>query len=248
LEGIDGGIAPFYLDGGEQIGIESLLDMSIILPLIHPQSAILFQVDDLTALESSSGFGDTFLDALDASYCTFEGGDDPTLDPHYPDTAQAPGAANGTGITYPFSEMCGAYKPTNVISVSYGLGENTFSFFYEHRQCVEYMKLGLQGVTVVYASGDSGVSNRGECIYPPNGTYIGPGAFSPSFPASCPYITSVGATQVRPPLRYIEVLITFCRSTQMIRARLPSLSLMKAITLEVALVTTGLSQVTKSPQ
>ncbi|KUJ23903.1 putative alkaline serine protease AorO [Mollisia scopiformis] len=199
LEGIDGGIAPFSFDGFEQIGIESLLDMSIIMPLVYPQTAVLFQVDDLTALETSSGFGDTFLDALDASYCTFEGGDDPTLDPQYPDTAQAPGAANGTGITYPLPEMCGAYKPTNVISVSYGLGENTFSFFYENRQCVEYLKLGLQGTTVVYASGDSGVSNRGECIVPSNATYNGdPGAFSPSFPAACPYLTSVGATQINP--------------------------------------------------
>lgn len=169
LEGIDGGIAPFSLPGvGEQIGVESLLDMSIILPLVYPQQTILFQVDDLTALESSSGFGDTFLGALDASYCTFEGGDNPTLDPQHPDTAQAPGAANGTGITWPEKEMCGAYKPTNVISVSNGLGENTFSFFYENRQCVEYLKLGLQGVTVVYTSGDSGVSNHGECIVPPN--------------------------------------------------------------------------------
>jgi len=97
--------------------------------------------------------------------------------------------------------MCGAYTPTNVISVSYGLGENAFSYFYENRQCQEYMKLGLQGVSVIYSSGDSGVSNRGECIYPSsitNSTEIDeyPGAFSPSFPAACPYITSVGATQV----------------------------------------------------
>jgi tripeptidyl-peptidase-1 len=253
LEGIDGGIAPFYIPGvGEQIGVESLLDMSIILPLVYPQQAILFQVDDLTALESSSGFGDTFLDALDASYCTFEGGDDPTLDPQYPDTAQAPGAANGTGITWPLPEMCGAYKPTNVISVSYGLGENTFSFFYENRQCVEYLKLGLQGVTVVYASGDSGVSNGGECIVPPNDEYNGdPGAFSPSFPAACPYVTSVGATQVRNTLRrfesWIKLLLTFCRSIPMIGLRLPSLSPTRITILEVVSVTTGPPQITNNP-
>ena len=95
--------------------------------------------------------------------------------------------------------MCGAYKPTNVISVSYGLGEDAFSYHYENRQCQEYLKLGLQGVSVIYASGDSGVSNRGECITPTNAsnpTY-GTGAFSPSFPAACPYLTSVGATMVK---------------------------------------------------
>jgi tripeptidyl-peptidase I len=205
LEGIDGGVAPFFLYGYEEIGVESLLDMSLILPLVYPQQAILFQVDDLTALESSYGFGNTFLDALDASYCTFEGGDDPNLDPQYPDNWQAPGAPNGTGIVWPEKEMCGAYKPTNVISVSYGLGEDYFSFFYENRQCAEYLKLGLQGVTVVYASGDSGVSNRGSCIIPPDSEYNGdPGAFSPSFPASCPYLTAVGATQVRQTLQHFE--------------------------------------------
>jgi len=83
LNGIDGGTAP--MDGF--VGIESLLDMSIILPLVHPQQAVLYQVDDLKEVESTAGFGNTFLDALDASYCTFEGGDDPTLDPKYPDTA-----------------------------------------------------------------------------------------------------------------------------------------------------------------
>ena len=204
LDGIDGGIAPLVIDGYLEIGVESLLDMSIIFPLIYPQQAILFQVDDLKEVEISSGFGDTFLDALDASYCTFEGGDDPSLDPQYPDTAPNPPdesyVANGTWNS---TEMCGAYKPTNVISVSYGLGENTYSYFYENRQCVEYMKLGLQGVTVVYSSGDSGVSNRGECLLPsiiPNGTDTteNPGAFSPSFPAACPYLTAVGATQINP--------------------------------------------------
>ena len=204
LDGIDGGTAPLVIDGVTEVGGgESLLDMSIIFPLIHPQQAVLFQVDDLKEVESTQGFGNTFLDALDASYCTFEGGDDPNLDPKYPDTA--PNPANESYLpegTWDQPEMCGAYKPTNVISVSYGLGEDTFSYFYENRQCMEYMKLGLQGVTVVYSSGDSGVSNRGKCIRPetvPNGTDItqNPGAFSPSFPAACPYLTSVGATQVR---------------------------------------------------
>lgn len=120
----------------------------------------------------------------------------------YPDTG--PNLPNETYVangTWDKPEMCGAYKPTNVISVSYGLGEDTFSFFYENRQCQEYMKLGLQGISVIYASGDSGVSNRGECIHPSNitnFTQLGqyPGAFSPTFPAACPYLTTVGATMV----------------------------------------------------
>jgi tripeptidyl-peptidase-1 len=64
LQGIDGGVAP--LEG--EVGIESLLDMSLIIPLVYPQSTILFQVDDLKEVELSSGFGDTFLDALDSVF------------------------------------------------------------------------------------------------------------------------------------------------------------------------------------
>lgn len=62
LNGIDGGVAP--LDG--YVGIESLLDMSLIIPLVYPQSTVLYQVDDLKEVELSTGFGDTFLDALDS--------------------------------------------------------------------------------------------------------------------------------------------------------------------------------------
>jgi tripeptidyl-peptidase-1 len=62
LHGIDGGYAPYM---GE-VGVESLLDMSIIIPLVWPQTTILFQVDDEKELELTAGFGDTFLDALDA--------------------------------------------------------------------------------------------------------------------------------------------------------------------------------------
>jgi len=75
--------------------------------------------------------------------------------------------------------------------------------FYEHRQCNEYMKLGLLGTTILYSSGDYGVAgNEGECIDPVTGNYTAPGApygkFNPSFPGTCPYVLSVGATQVKP--------------------------------------------------
>lgn len=56
------------------------------------------------------------------------------------------------------------------------------------------MKLGMQGVTVVVASGDSGVAARGTDDGNADGC-LGTGqVFNPDFPASCPYITAVGAT------------------------------------------------------
>lgn len=62
------------------------------------------------------------------------------------------------------------------------------------------MKLGLQGITFVVSSGDYGVAGNGGrcCTYEGysggwlNGAGAG-GAFNPSFPGTCPYITSVGA-------------------------------------------------------
>ncbi|OBZ72772.1 Aorsin [Grifola frondosa] len=67
------------------------------------------------------------------------------------------------------------------------------------RQCAEYAKLGLMGVTVLYASGDAGVAGSdGECL-DRNGnpsSSRNTKRFVPSFPPSCPYVTAVGATQM----------------------------------------------------
>jgi tripeptidyl-peptidase-1 len=128
------------------------------------------------------------LDAIDGSYCTFEGGDNPTYDPIYPDP-------NKKGYQ---GDDCGRYKPANVISTSYGYNEADLSPAYEQRQCTEYMKLGMQGVTILYSSGDDGVAgNGGKCLG--KGKNKGK-KFNPSFPGTCPWVTSVGATQINPNL------------------------------------------------
>lgn len=72
---------------------------------------------------------------------------------------------------------------------------------YEERQCAEYMKLALQGVSVIYSSGDSGVAGNGDLCLSENGTSSDTndgtsGKFNPSFPGGCPWVTSVGATQL----------------------------------------------------
>lgn len=89
----------------------------------------------------------TFLDALDGSYCSYI---DP-IDPVYPDP---------NPLGYQGKLQCGVYKPTNVISISYGEQEDDLPTAYQTRQCNEFMKLGMQGVSVVIASGDSGVAAR----------------------------------------------------------------------------------------
>jgi tripeptidyl-peptidase-1 len=171
-----------------QFNGESALDLEFAMTLISPQKVTLYQVGD--TVEGASF--NNFLDALDGSYCTFEGGDskDPNVDGQYPDT-QA-GGFNGP-------KSCGTTLTTNVVSTSYGSNEADLSAKYEQRQCMEYMKLALRGVSILYSSGDFGVAgNGGQCINPVTGAYNNGsnGIFNPSFPGTCPFVTSVGATMV----------------------------------------------------
>lgn len=70
---------------------------------------------------------------------------------------------------------------------------------YAKRQCDEYLKLGLQGVTIVYSSGDNGVAGNGATCLDQNNNVTATGTkFNPGFPSTCPYVTAVGATQIVP--------------------------------------------------
>ncbi|KAI0672543.1 subtilisin-like protein [Trametes maxima] len=167
---------------------ESSLDLQYVLGLIGSkrQEVQLYQVGD--AVEGASF--NNLLDGLDASYCTFEGGDDPSQDGIYPDNE--PGGFAG-------SESCGTAKPAFIISTSYGYQEADLTPAYMQRQCAEYGKLSLTGVTFVYSSGDAGVGGRNDVCLDEDGNQVTGGKiFSPTFPGGCPYVTSVGATQVVP--------------------------------------------------
>jgi len=57
----------------------------------------------------------------------------------------------------------------------------------------------MMGVTVLYSSGDYGVAGNGDVCLNPDGSQSADGKmFNPSFPGVCPYVTSVGATQIKP--------------------------------------------------
>lgn len=184
LNSISGGVVQTTNQGFNFNG-ESNLDLEYAMALINPQKTTLYQVGDL---EQGASFNN-FLDGIDGDYCTFDGGNDPIQDATYPNPD--PGGYNGP-------ETCGGFAATKVISTSYGYNEADLTARYERRQCNEYMKLGLAGTTILYSSGDYGVAgNRGQCINP-DGTYNdgSSGKFNPSFPGGCPYVTSVGATQI----------------------------------------------------
>ncbi|THG96319.1 hypothetical protein EW026_g5491 [Hermanssonia centrifuga] len=186
LVSIDGGAIQGAQSSFNDNG-ESNLDLQYAMSLVgKSQPVTLYQAGDFVEGASFNNL----LDALDGSFCTFEGGDDPSQDSVYPDTA--PGGFQGP-------EDCGTTKPAFIISTSYSYNEVDLTPAYTARQCAEYAKLGLMGVTVLYSSGDTGVAGRGNLCLFPNGTQSTSGKiFSPKFPSTCPFITSVGATQVSP--------------------------------------------------
>ncbi|KAF7118908.1 hypothetical protein CNMCM5793_008544 [Aspergillus hiratsukae] len=175
---------------------ESDIDIDMAYSLIYPQSVTLYQVDDqLYEPEevATTNLFNTFLDALDGSYCTYtaygETGNDPSIDPTYPDPR--PGGYNGT-------LQCGVYAPTTVISASYGQAEADLPPNYTKRQCNEFLKLGLMGHSILFASGDYGVA-----LFPGDGSAngcLGPEGkvFNPQYPSNCPYVTSVGGAMLYP--------------------------------------------------
>jgi tripeptidyl-peptidase-1 len=122
LNSIDGGTI-YYPQESFGFNGEADLDLQYAMGLVYPQKVQLFQVGD--NVEGASF--NTFLDALDASYCTYDGGDDPTQDPIYPDPH-----TNDTGA-YEGPKACGTYEPTWVISTSHGYAEVDLTPFYEER-------------------------------------------------------------------------------------------------------------------
>lgn len=75
-----------------------------------------------------------------------------------------------------------------VISNSYGDEEDSVPYNYAVYTCDLIGLLGLRGVTVLFSSGDLGVG--AGCLAPDYETV----EFNAIFPASCPYLTSVGGT------------------------------------------------------
>jgi tripeptidyl-peptidase-1 len=177
---VDGGIPfdPSFQNALTSSVIEADLDLGYVMSLTYPLNVTLYQVGDINV----GGNFDLFLDALDASFCTYEGGDDPS-DPRYPDP-----------VPHGFNETrsCGGTPLPKVLSFSYEGDEHLFTDLSKQRLCYEFMKFGLLGVTVLFASGDDGVAGYSGCLDPVRDDTT----FNPEFPATCPYVTTVGGTQI----------------------------------------------------
>lgn len=125
-------------------------NLNIQYAMVLSQAKLIdYQIGDLQI----GGNMNTFLAAVNEPYCNSL---DPEINPKYPNPAPAkppiPAGYNATD--------CGTIQPPKVISVSYAWQEDFYPEAYMRRQCLEYLKLGLQGVTVVFRSGDYGVERH----------------------------------------------------------------------------------------
>ncbi|PIL33192.1 hypothetical protein GSI_04642 [Ganoderma sinense ZZ0214-1] len=81
-------------------------------------------------------------------------------------------------------------SPPSFLTTSYCFQEHTISPKLARNLCDLYAQLGARGVSVLFASGDGGVSGTrfsNTCK-----------SFVPTFPPSCPFVTSVGASRSVP--------------------------------------------------
>ncbi|KAF7195880.1 Tripeptidyl-peptidase sed1 [Pseudocercospora fuligena] len=166
-------------------GGESDVDFDIAYALLGAAPITLYQIQPPANLPDSYT-GDTLfgslLDALDGSFCDDED--------------------KSAGF------QCGGAPLSSVTSISYGGPEFGNGYNVVSRACNEFMKLSLQGHTFVFATGDYGVAahppktdngttNCGvdACLSRDLQTLNGP-IFNPQYPAGCPYVLAVGATQL----------------------------------------------------
>ena len=113
---------------------ESNLDLQYAMALTHPQTPV-----NLYQLSHQASFNN-LLDVFDSTYCA---GDNGMVDLMYPNKA------------YPAKD-CGNYTAPNVLSISWGYDESALPLTYMVRQCAEFVKLGLAGMSVLISSGDNG--------------------------------------------------------------------------------------------
>ncbi|EME86689.1 uncharacterized protein MYCFIDRAFT_206911 [Pseudocercospora fijiensis CIRAD86] len=129
------------IDGGKRVDpngtnyIESALDIESAYSIIWPQQIRQYQVGDSVNVDSVGTFN-IFLDALDASYCTYQGGDQPYLDPVMP-----AGASEAGGCTGPLQ-----LSPTTKSKLLYHAFTKNDS-------------------AAIFATGDAGVANRYNAAY-----------------------------------------------------------------------------------
>ncbi|KAH9046862.1 subtilisin-like protein [Lactarius hengduanensis] len=78
------------------------------------------------------------------------------------------------------------------VSTPYSMPEYTVPLDYARNLCNLYARLGARGASVLFSSGNNGVG-RGNCLAP-DSSGNSRVQFRPTFPSTCPWVTSVGGT------------------------------------------------------
>ena len=105
------------------------------------------------------------------------------------------------GLSSWLQEVSSSENPPLIISISYGFEEAYVTVSEFEAFNTEAIKLSLMGTTLLAAAGDDGANSwrvRGNKIFC---------GYSPLFPASSPYVLSVGATQVTCEIHCDQMLI-----------------------------------------
>ncbi|KAJ7658518.1 peptidase S8/S53 domain-containing protein [Mycena rosella] len=117
-----------------------------------------------------------------------------SVPPYIPDENQD---GEVPGVNEPYLDfidhILGLDNPPTVITTSYGDDEQTVPLDYANAVCQGFAKLGARGITVLFSSGDQGLGT-GELSACIANTGNNATTFLPVFPASCPYVTTVGET------------------------------------------------------
>ncbi|KZP14825.1 family S53 protease [Athelia psychrophila] len=159
-------------------------DLKSFLSALRPDlsSATTFALDTLDAGSNPQGSGDAGIEAnLDIQYTV-------GLASGVPVTFVSAGSSNSDGWSG-FLDMVNYLLalPTipHVLTTSYAFNEPGLSASATNTLCNAYMQLGARGTSILFASGDGGVSGgqSQSCT-----------TFIPTFPSTCPYVTSVGGT------------------------------------------------------
>lgn len=98
-----------------------------------------------------------------------------------------PGHSDNEPLLQWLSDLSKDPAPPLVFSFSYSDDEDTVDLDYAQRVNVELQKAGARGLSIVESSGDGGVAGIAPKAYCPKG-------FMATFPATSPYVTSVGGT------------------------------------------------------
>ena len=134
-------------------------------------------------------FTTAFTGPLNVTY-TLVGGRPPAQD--QPGNVPVPIEENGQEPYLEFLDhLLAQDEVPQVVSISYTDDEQAVPQSYANQVCDRFSYLALRGVSVLVASGDAGAQGTrfSSCKGPD-----GEPRFVPTFPASCPWVTTVGAT------------------------------------------------------